>query len=283
MNEGNLLARGISVVEALSVSPHLSTETISHQIRVPRSTVYRILCVLEELGYVTRDKDGHHDAWSLGLKFLKVSAGLLSRMEIKSIVRDSLVGLADDTKEIVQLAVLDGHQVVIVENLQRHPSIVAVAPVGERLQVNICASGLVLAAHGEEHILDSIIGHGELDSHTEFTVTDATALKHLLATVRQQGYAVDDQYYAIGHRCIGAPVYDYTGHVVAAINISGHIRTITNERVPALAELVVQRAQEASARLGYEPGSATQLDGATVRRSEGLRPTIANLVHRRQI
>ena len=259
MPDSNLLARGIRVIEMLSASSHDSTDDIARGSGIPRSSVYRILCVLEDLGYAIRHKHGHHDGWSLSLRFLRLTSGLLARLDIKSIVRDSLVALADETREIVQLAVLDGHHAVIIDNLQRHPSIIAVAAVGERLDVNTCASGIVLAAFANEETLNEIMEHGVLDHHTEYTITDPAEFRKLLAEVRRSGYAVDNQYYAIGHRCIGAPVLDHSGAVVAALNISGHIRTITDARVSELAERVMARAREASAKLGYDCNEISDL------------------------
>lgn len=252
MSEGNLLARGISVIEKLSASSNISTDEVSLETGIPRSSVYRILCVLEELGYALRYRNEHRDVWSLSLKFLKLSAGILGRLDIKSAVEESLIRLADDTKEIVQLAVLDGVDVVLVNLIKRHPSAIGIAPVGIRLDVNLNASGMVLAAHAGEAKVAEIMERKGLPRRTEFTVTDPAEFRGLLARIREQGYALDDQYDAIGHRCIGAPILDHTGTVVAAMNISGHMQTITDERLPALIGMVKARALEASRRLGFE-------------------------------
>jgi DNA-binding IclR family transcriptional regulator len=69
--------------------------------------------------------------------------------------------------------------------------------------------------------------------------------------VKKRGYSYDNQSYAIGHRCIGAPIFDYTNKVIAAINISGHISTMPDSLIDDLAKTVKKYAREASLRLGY--------------------------------
>lgn len=48
--------------------------------------------------------------------------------------------------------------------------------------------------------------------------------------VRKQGWAMDDEEYEIGHRCIGAPIYDYRGEIIAAISASGDKHILTDDQ-----------------------------------------------------
>jgi IclR family acetate operon transcriptional repressor len=78
-------------------------------------------------------------------------------------------------------------------------------------------------------------------------------------SVRQLGYALDDEEDEPGLRCIGAPIFDETGKAVAAISVAGTTNQIPIDRVPILARMVMQVARGISSRLGYlaqEPGIA---------------------------
>lgn len=192
------------------------------------------------------------DAWDIDLKILNISSNILNRTDVKTKIRDLLVGLADATKEIVQLGILHNNKVMFLDVIRLHKSIVNVATIGEYIPINICAAGLAIGAHLEPGDLHKLLDNTELPKYTEHTITERDKLLSLFANIRMQGYSLDDQYFAIGHRCIGAPVFDNTGRVIAGINISGHISTIPDERIEELAKHVTQCAHEASKRMGYQ-------------------------------
>ena len=72
-----------------------------------------------------------------------------------------------------------------------------------------------------------------------------------LQRVAGQGYAVDDEEYEPAVRCIGAPVRNYTGKVVAAISVSGPVFRLPVEKIEAVASVVMEKAMLISQRLGY--------------------------------
>jgi len=250
VKDKNLLVRGLSVLEQLTTQAALSTEQVSATTGIPKPSAYRILCTLEHAQYVIRKKDGPEDIWSVDLSFLALSANILSRLDLRTDLRDILIKLADDTREIVQLAIWHRDRVVIVDNIKRYDSLVSFAREGASLHINSCVAGFVFGAFNEETEVESAL-KGDLPRSTKYTITDPARLRKMFARVRDLGYGVDDQYRAEGHRCVGAPVFDHTGHIVAEINISGHIQTLTDGTLQRYALKVIQRAAEASERLGY--------------------------------
>jgi DNA-binding IclR family transcriptional regulator len=249
--EDNLLSRGMAIIECLSASSHLSTAKLGEKTGIPKSSVYRVLRILEDCHYVLRLKDGLEDIWSVDLKFLSLSANILSRVDLKTEIKDILVKLADDTEEIVQLAIWRNGKVLIVDNIKKYSSIVSVAREGTSLCINCCVAGLVFGAYMEPQELASVLEATDLPCLTDRTPTNAHELQQIFDRVRADGYGFDDQYYATGHRCIGAPIFDHTGKIIAEINISGHIQTISDDRIKDLAAKVMNRAAEASRRMGY--------------------------------
>jgi DNA-binding IclR family transcriptional regulator len=248
----NLLARGISIIEKLAEKGPRTVEELFQETQIARSSIYRILCTLESIGYVIRFRDGVMDSWDIDLKVLNISSNILHRTDVKTKIRDLLVGLANTTKEIVQLGVLHKNNVMILDVIRLHKSIVNVATIGEYIPINVCAAGLAICAYLEPAELRNLLDTTHFPQYTEHTVTERDKLLSLFETIRRQGYSLDDQYFAIGHRCIGAPVFDNTGRVLAGINISGHISTIHDERIDELAEQVKQCAYKASKRMGYQ-------------------------------
>ena len=99
--------------------------------------------------------------------------------------------------------------------------------------------------------LDKALCGCRFEHFTEKTFTNTADFKKYLKKVREQGYAVDDQEYVIGHRCVGAPVFDYRGDAIASISASGTIKEISDEELPHIAEEVKKAAAALSSKMGY--------------------------------
>jgi DNA-binding IclR family transcriptional regulator len=97
-------------------------------------------------------------------------------------------------------------------------------------------------------MIDSIIARG-LERLTDTTIIDGRKLKSELKVVRSRGYAVTDGEHHPGVRCIGAPVHDRSGGVVAGLSISGPTRRLKKDQVAELAKIVVHHARLVAAKL----------------------------------
>jgi IclR family KDG regulon transcriptional repressor len=100
--------------------------------------------------------------------------------------------------------------------------------------------------------LDNYIPSKELKRYTPNTISDREQLKKHLATVAEQGYAVDNEELDSGVRCVSAPIRDYTRRIIGAVSISGPSMRFSDERVEKeLIPLVKKAAEEISSKLGY--------------------------------
>jgi DNA-binding IclR family transcriptional regulator len=100
--------------------------------------------------------------------------------------------------------------------------------------------------------LDNLIKRHGLRAYTRNTITTLAQLKRELQLVRDRGYALDNEEIEEGLECIGAPVRDYSGKVVASISIAGPAFRMTEDQIPVLARSVVKTANDLSAELGYQ-------------------------------
>jgi len=248
------LIRGIEVIEILSQEGPMDIEKIYNLTKIPRSSIYRILCTLEYTGYAQRIKNNKNqsDLWELNYKLLTIANGILNKIDIKNKVRDILEELAYKTKEIVQLGVYNNGKVMYIDVVKKFKSIIGFAEVGSELPINVSAAGMVLATALSEDELEKLLKKEKFLKNTSNTIVESSKIKEKLNEVANQGYAIDDQQYATGVRCMAAPVYDYNNKIVAAINITGHISTITDERILVLKELLVSVTKRASKRMGYK-------------------------------
>ncbi len=246
------LERGLDILESLSEKGPQNIEKISEQTLIPRSTVFKLLQILEKKDYVSQEiKKEESVLWYPTLRMVKISKSILSRMDIKEEIRDILVDLSRETGEVVQLGILNNGKVMYIDVVKSHDSIISFARIGNELEINISAAGMVLASALPEDVLDKILAGKKLEKKTAYTIDDIAQLKKALQKVKDNRYAYDDQQYAIGVRCLAAPVLDYENKVVAAINMTGHISTMTDEKIDGLKEKLLCTALAASRKLGF--------------------------------
>lgn len=249
--KSNILIRGFKVIETLASLGPANIEKIYEETKLSKSAIYRILCILEDLKYVSRHRHSAEDIWRLDFKLLKISSSIISRLDLRNEIRDILVKLSNETNEIVQLGVLHNGKVLIQEVIKRPRGLINVANIGDEIDINISAAALAIAAYLDEKEQDLLLENKKFKKYTKTTLTNIDDIKNELKKIRKIGYSLDDQNFAIGHRCIGAPIFDFTKKVIAGINISGHISTFGDNRIGELARIVKNYALEASERMGF--------------------------------
>jgi IclR family transcriptional regulator, KDG regulon repressor len=118
----------------------------------------------------------------------------------------------------------------------------------EAAPVHCTSVGKAVLAFQPAAKIDAIIARG-LERLTDTTITDGRKFKSELKAVRSRGYAVTEGEHHPGVRCIGAPVHDQSGGVVAGLSISGPMRRLKKDQVAELAKIVVHHARLVAAKL----------------------------------
>jgi DNA-binding IclR family transcriptional regulator len=123
-----------------------------------------------------------------------------------------------------------------------------------------------LLAFLSDEACDDLLGRLPLRRNTRRTIVKPAAMKVELVRIRAQGYAVDDEEFEEGLRCVSAPVFDHRGHVVASLSMAAPVFRLRKESVPQVARLVV------APRRGSPTTSVTaiRMKRSAARRREGL-------------
>ncbi|UCG24547.1 MAG: IclR family transcriptional regulator [Chloroflexota bacterium] len=225
------LQRGLQVLTLFNRErPALSLTEIVEATGIKKSTAFRIVNTLNSTGYLERDPDTRQ--YRPGLKVLQLGFTAISSLELRQVARPHLVNLAEMSGETASLSVLDGLEVVYVDRIRGRDIIVGVVlGVGSRIPAHCASMGKVLLANLPADELARRLDGATLSPCTPHSLVDKDQLRAELEQIRSQGFAVNDEELEIGLRAVAAPIWDQDNQVVAVINVSGSVRTISAERL----------------------------------------------------
>lgn len=245
MAEIQSLARGLKIMELLAASTDaVSVTELADELSIDKSSASRLVQTLANHGYAEQDAQSRR--YRLGPQIVRLSRSLLTRMPLRNEADPFLHNLVNRTGECAHLAILAQNQALYIDQVESPASLRVTTGVGTLAPLHCTALGKSLLAFSTEAVFPS-----ELQAFTPRTITDAETLRRHLEQVRQQGYAVDDEEYDFGVRCVAAPVFDYRGKAVGAIGISGPAGRMTLERVAEFATVVREVSRNLSDRLSF--------------------------------
>lgn len=242
--------RAIKILEELAGEKDgLGVTEISRRVGLHKSTVYRMLSTLLNLGYI--EQNTVTEKYRLGMKILYLAGEILGRMDIRHEARDLLKELSKKVNEAVHLVVPDGFSAVYIDKLEGNKTIRMYSQIGRRAPLHASAVGKVILAFSDEQFLKEVVKQN-LEGYTSKTITDRHELMNHLKMVKERGFAIDDEENEEGIRCVGAPIFDYTGKVIGAISVSGPTVTVVPEKIGEIGEYVIESAEKISQRMGWE-------------------------------
>lgn len=241
------LRRGLAILDAFSGGRReLGVNELARMLDMHKSTVSRLCSTLEVSGYLTRDAAS--EKYRLGARIQQFSGS--GAVELRTAARDVLHHLVETTGETVTLVVREGLDVVTIDVIDGPKLVRMQARIGARTQVHASAGAKAILAWLPEHELNRVIDAWPLARLTPNTLVTKSDLLRNLDDVREHGFSLDAEEMEIGLRCIGAPVRDQTGEVVAAIAVSGPRHRMDEAEIDGLANVVRNAADAISARLG---------------------------------
>ncbi len=244
------LGRGLQILEAFSESsPSLSLTEIASTVDLDKSTVFRSVHTLEQLGFLERDRETKR--YRPGLKILRLGFTALSSLEVAQIAQPYLKALSAECGETTNMTIRDGAEIVYVARNKTQQIISVNLHLGSRLPVYCTSMGKVQLIDFSPQELADLLGKGPYPKRGPNTITTFEDLMAELDRVRRQGYAVNDEELGVGLRSVAAPIRNRDGDVIAAINVSTpSARASREEMIHTLAPMVVNAAREISLALG---------------------------------
>jgi DNA-binding IclR family transcriptional regulator len=248
------VANSIRLTKAFSEDEYeMGISALATRLGLAKSTVHRLATTLVEYDILEQNRET--GKYRLGLALFELGTLVRRKMDTNSGAQVQIHALAEETGETVQLAILDHLSVLYIRIRESKQAVRMSSGLGSRAPAHCTSVGKALLAYQPAEVIQQVIDNG-LKQYTEHTITEAAALVDELATVRQKGYAIDDEEIEVGLRCVAAPIRDHTGQVTAAISVAAPVQRMTKKNIQATIPSVVSAAEAISRRLGYLPSLA---------------------------
>jgi DNA-binding IclR family transcriptional regulator len=207
---------------------------------LPRSTAHRTADKMIKLGWLDKPRDRYR----IGNRLFELSGLAPVRHELREAVLPFLQDLYTATRTTVQLGVLQGTQVLVVEKITGHRPMPMLSQVGGMIPAHCSGLGRAILAYSDAAVIDAVVAAG-LVRRTPRTITSPTALRRELTAVPDRGLAVDREEGNIGVSCIAAPIFGPLGQVVAALSVTGPTSLVRVERSGPAVRLAAAAASRA--------------------------------------
>ncbi len=244
-----VVTKVLHILETLHDAPSgLQLKDVAQLTGINKSTAYRFLAHLEHEGYVFRDSSG---AYAIGVRLARLASGASYQTTLRKLSRPILQQLWRVTGETVNIAVLDGREVLYLDVMESSHTFRLVSQVGMRRPVYCTALGKAMLAFIPEEEQQYFFDGMSFERFTPHTIRGATQLRKEFALIRQRGYSIDNEEAYLGSRCIGAPIFEASGKITAALSVSGPTTRVTREKVTVVAAAAKSAATAISRTLGY--------------------------------
>ncbi len=242
--------RVLAILGSFSIEkPELGISEIGVIVGLTPSSVYRVVASLERGGFL--EQNPVTGKYRLGLEIFSLGAIVLEQMGLGRTSYPYMEELSRISRETVNLGVLRQGQVMYVQKIESPELLRAGLTVGSRVPVHCTAIGKVLLAFMPETQLEEVVQQRGLAKHGPNCITSLDLLKAHLAGIRERGYSIDDEELEADMRCIGAPIRNHMGVVIAGIAIAGPARRMTYARLEELRPAILKAAEGISRRIGY--------------------------------
>ena len=242
-------------------SEPVPASAIARDLELPRSSVYHLLTVLREQGFVVHLADERR--YGLGVAAFELGSAYTRQAPLQRLARQPLARLVDATRHNAHLAVLHGRDVlyVIEERAPGRPPLVT--DVGVRLPSQLTASGLAMLASLPPQQVRALFPSRDafVRRYAGRGPTSLPGLRAVLSRVRRDGFALEEGTVTPDFASVAAPVLDHVGHPVAGIAVTYPAGEVTLDQRRALAGEVIRTASELTRRIGGSGGGSGGSEG----------------------
>jgi IclR family transcriptional regulator, pca regulon regulatory protein len=243
------LAKGLRILSLFDEKrPSWRVSDLATAAGLPMPTVYRVVMTLASEGYLDHLPNGDYRP---GVRTLTLGMAALRSLDLVDIATPKLQELGERTGETVNLAVLSGDRVLYLVRLRNSDLVTANIQVGSTLPAVHTSIGKLLLAHLDEADLQARITDASFSANSGPNAKVSLAELHgELRTIRDQGWAMQDEELAYGLRSVAAAITGPDGRVLAGVNLAVQAQGWSSQRIiRELRPAVIATCAEISALL----------------------------------
>ena len=248
VSQSGALSNGLEVLETVCADPNgLGVSEVARITNLDKGNVHRILRSLEIRGYVEQNTTSKK--YRASSHVLSLARSVLRGLDIIGLARPVMRDLSIESGESVHLAQRTRFGGVYVAQERQRGRITIETEIGASPIIHATATGKALLCFEEWEIVESLLAK-PLVKFTETTIDSIESFKSELIQVRELGYAIDNEELTDDVRCAAAPIFDFSGTVIACVGMSGPSSRIEFERLSVMGQMVFDAAKEITRRAG---------------------------------
>ncbi len=243
--------RTLLILEVLGKSERPLTATqINEAMGLPKQTVHRLCATLEENGFVIRH--GQSRKYQVARRLRELGSGLLNSSRDHIARRQILKDVAAQTGETVNYVVPDDSGMTYLDRVETDWAFRIQLPIGSTVPFHSTASGKCFLASLTPKARKAFIASLTFTKATARTISDSETLLTELATIRKNGYSLDQEEFAEGMLALAVPVTDNEGRFVAALAVLGPTQRMSIESTIAMKDAMQLAARKLQTALFAE-------------------------------
>lgn len=232
--------------------PELGVSELSKILKLHKNKIFRLLATLEHMGYI--EQDPFTENYRLGLKSLELGQSFIHHLRLLSIAKPVLKGLVDSINESAYVGFIREKNVIYLDIVEAEQVLKVVSRVGNMLPIYATAIGKCQIAFESKDAVEKLLPE-KLKAFTKNTITGKDELFKELEMIKKQGYAIDNEELDEGIICVGAPLRDYTTHIIGGISVSAPVMRTSPEKLKnIIIPLTIEASNVISVKLGHEVG-----------------------------
>ena len=217
-----------------------------------KTTTHTLLKTLVSVNYLVRKGR----AFSLGAKLFELGNLFAYRLDLRQLGLPHLAELAKLTEDTAHLCVVDDDTALCIATVEgRHAVQVFALITGGRLPLHAGAAPTVLMAGMHQSEIERVVETKGFKRYTSNTIQTMQQLMIMVESIRSEGYSLSWEDITPNVGAVGAPVFDHSGKVIAAISVASIVPRLGPERLPFLIEQVKKAAMLLTAEIGGRPTS----------------------------
>ena len=247
------LDRAFALLDLLGESDTpLGLAQVAASLQLHKSTAHRFLMVLEKHRMVERTANGK---FRLGLRLFDLGNRAIEQYDLRDRAQPHLRRLVTETEETAHLCILEGAHVIYIDKIEPARSVRMITRIGASNPLHCTSVGKAILAFLPDERCNDVLRRIRFERFTTRTIATVEALRTEIEKTRRRGYAVDDEEFEEGLRCIAVPVLDAQRLPVAAVSVSGPSFRVTAQKLPAIANHLLQCVRAISVDMGFVPSS----------------------------